>query len=79
MRCYEDDGNRTALSLQLCLEIQSRHARHTDIRNQALNLWKLAGRQEIFGRSERGHRETTAFQQELQRGPDQFVIIYDGD
>src|SRR6266849_7010970 len=46
MRGDEDDRNPATFGVQLRLQLETRHSRHTDVRDQTRNLMLLAGLQE---------------------------------
>src|SRR6266850_2711770 len=75
MRGDEDDRNPATFGVQLRLQFETGHSRHTDVCDQTCNLMLLAGLQEFFRRGKRLCRKFGTLQQALQGAAHRIIII----
>jgi hypothetical protein len=72
----ENNRNSTACRSQLALQLQSVHARHLNVNDEARSIVQLFGLQETFARFKGSHPKAERLD-EKSRGPTDGLIIVD--
>jgi len=76
VRCDENDRDLRVGGSQLTLKLQSTHAWHPHIKNQAIRVVQFIRIQELVGRRETVSAHSNRSQQIVKRVPEKIVIIY---
>lgn len=79
LRCDENDWNSRRGRGQLLLQLQTVHARHLEIEDQAARVLQVVRSQEVLGRGECLCAESDRSQETPQRLPVRLIIVHDCD